>query len=656
MNLDFNLNFNFGKSSDLFNFDFQDIKIETEPPELEIPKQENQENTEVKLPEPKPEIEDTFVVQTPTAATNSKPEESNGDPWLNNESVSIATEAPGQVNSNVFQYKPNDTNNSIFTPGSTIDWSKVTWETSDISVEAFKFDTSYSDKFINNDAELKVAFSTDQKFTDLFKADKFTGYVIDDGKWSYSELKDFEKKLTELNTKGQLTAEQQKGLESLKKETTQIEAQAERFAESGFNIELDGIIDLRLKNGGEQFYTNLTKLSETVKQQEARNSAAEISSRNLFAKDYVLKKNDTETRFNELTNKLEKNDYTSREAKLKDYEEFWKLYGELKEAQGENFNGDGAIDRIISTENVKKVIAGYDQDLQNFIKRHEELKEREKKGEALSKEERDTLEKMNKQRDTIVRLHEQLKNNPEKALEHWKNLMKAYAEVGNYEKAAEISDGNLNAADRATILERTAETKEEKEATRDYTVMVITDPILRKNNKLTSKDIDNIIKLNGNFNIFEQKYQLNSDISNSLKNEMRSLYTSDSEYNRYYSSDSASSRYYNNGGNGNYSDSSVAQYTREERNLLTETDRLIADGGTLLTTAAENEAIRGIMKDKGVSREIAEAIYFGKDEILNRIAQNRPEEGISYLKAASLSSRSDFNDNNIYNTLGISIS
>ena len=44
MNLDFNLNFNFGKSSDLFNFDFQDIKIETEPPELEIPKQENQEN------------------------------------------------------------------------------------------------------------------------------------------------------------------------------------------------------------------------------------------------------------------------------------------------------------------------------------------------------------------------------------------------------------------------------------------------------------------------------------------------------------------------------------------------------------------------------------------------------------------------------------
>jgi hypothetical protein len=192
----FNLNL-FGPDEVVPEVKIDDIQIPTvvEPPKLEIPAPVV--------------IEDTFSSSDqlpPPPAANS---------------TTVKPKQPETCTTPItdtFKFSPsNPITPTIFTQQSTFDWTKVTWEVSDISIDAFKTDTTYSAKFIEHDAALKLAFADPSKnFTSIFNSDNFQGYIIDDGKWSYSELKDFEKKLTDLDTKGQLTPEQKKGLESLR--------------------------------------------------------------------------------------------------------------------------------------------------------------------------------------------------------------------------------------------------------------------------------------------------------------------------------------------------------------------------------------------------------------------------------------------------------
>jgi hypothetical protein len=212
-----------------------EIKVDPEIPTVELPKSESSDLV----------IKDTFLPLElaklpPPPVTNPTAEEKQ---------AKTPTTAE-QKNPDTFQLNSNNQNPStIFTQPSTIDWSKVTWEVSKISVDAFTADTTYSAKFIENDAALQAAFQEPTKsFTGIFNSDKFQDYENGDSKWSYAELKNFEKKLTELNDKYQLTTEQKNGLESLRKECSQIEAHVFRYAELGLNVEPDNIIDLRLKN------------------------------------------------------------------------------------------------------------------------------------------------------------------------------------------------------------------------------------------------------------------------------------------------------------------------------------------------------------------------------------------------------------------------
>jgi hypothetical protein len=409
---------------------------------------------------------------------------------------------------------------TIFTEQpSTINWSK--WEFSTISADALEIDTSYSEKLIKDDAPLKFVFEEPGKrFTDLFKSNKFQGYVIDDNKWSYNELKDFEKKLTDLMAKGQLTGEQIEGLKSLRQETSQIEAQASRFTESGLNTDPNSIIDLRLKNGGQGFYDDLTKLSNTVKEQEARNSAASIASENPFGNDFLTGKNDTEKRIYKLADKLYKDEYSSEKARKKDREEFFKLYDQLSKAKQDGLEVDGVIDKIMKNEKTLKALKeGYSKDTKEFLNRLEELQKLEQSGK-ISATEREILIKMEKEKETILKLQEQLKNNPEEAYRLHKEITLAFARAGNYEKAAAMSNGESTALDRSEAMNRTAKTDKEKEAAKVYTKILVSDPILRERNQVDSKELDSWIKLKGGLDksTYPQDYASSSTSYSNDKN------------------------------------------------------------------------------------------------------------------------------------------
>ncbi|MBU6197511.1 MAG: hypothetical protein KGO93_08120 [Cyanobacteria bacterium REEB446] len=401
-----------------------------------------------------------------------------------------------------FQLNSNNQNPSnIFTQPSTIDWSKATWEVSDISIDAFKPDNNYSAKFIEgnavlkDDTALKLAFTTSTSFTDIFSPSKFEGYVVDDSKWSYNELKDFEKKLTDLETKGQLTPEQKKGLESLRKECSQIETIVNRNMESGLNIEPNSIIDLRLKNGGEKFYQDLTKLSNTVKEQEAKNSAVKIASENIFIRDTLAKENKSETRINELADKLIKNNYSSKEAKQKDLDEFMKLYTELDKAEKLELKDSGIFEKIMNKAEIQTAIKNsIDESQKNFLDRYKELKELETSGK-ISPTEKEILRKMEEQKDTILALQKRIKDNPEEAYKYYQELMFAYADAGDYKKAADMVNGKVTAIDTADIQEKIAQTETEKKAAKVYTNVLVSDSVLRKRNKVDNNELNSRIKL-----------------------------------------------------------------------------------------------------------------------------------------------------------------
>jgi hypothetical protein len=619
----------------------------TTPPEITLPEIKiDPDLAQVEKPSVKnPVIQDTFVAQvpppSPTDSTIVEQKQAKTP-------TTVEQEKP--ISTDIFQPSSNNQSTPTIFQTYNIDWSKVEWQVSDISIGAFKADNTYSAKFIENDAALKLAFAApDKSFTGIFKSDKFQGYVIDDGKWSYNELKDFEKKLTDLDTKGQLTTEQKKGLDSLRKETAQIEAIVMKNMESSLNIEPDSIIDLRLKNGGQGFYDDLTKLSKTVKEQEARNSAAEIASENIFANDLLTGKNDAEKRIYELADKLHKDEYSSEEARKKDREEFFELYHQLGEAKQDGLEADGVIDKIMKNEkNIKAITEGYSKDTKEFLNRLEELQKLEKSGK-ISATERETLRNMEKEKETILELQEKLKNNPEEAYKLHKEITLAFARAGNYEKAAAMSNGESTALDRAEAMNRAAKTDKEKEAAKVYTNVLLSDPILREKNKVNSKDIDSWIKLKGDLYKVQQEYGLSNDVTAGIRSEMRSLYTDENTYNRYY--DNSSSSYYSN-----YENSEVRPGSPEFHALSqAEKDAAL---GTLNTKIAEKDAIEKLVKDLGIPQNIAVAIVTNNTSFLQAKAQDMPIEVASkYLNLAGLNvATPNTRSNYVNNFIGLTIS
>ena len=536
-------------------------------------------------------------------------------------------ETPTTPITDTFQLNSNNQNPSnVFTQQSTIDWTKVTWEVSDISIDAFKPDINYSAKFIESnaflkdDAALQLAFADPKiNFTDFFISDKFKDYENGDGKWSYAEMKDFEKKLTELDAKGQLTPEQKKGLESLRKESSQIEAIVNEKMKSGSNIDPNSIIDSRLKNGGQGFYDNLTKLSNTVKEQEARNSAAKIASENIFIRDALAKENTSETKINELADKLIKNNYSSKEAKQTDLDEFMKLYTELGKAEKLEMKDSGIFEKIMNKLEIQTAIKNsIDESQKNFRDRYKELTELKKSGNISAAEE-EILQKMEKQKATILALQKKIKDNPEEAYKCYQELMFAYADAGDYKKAAKMANGEVTTMDTAEIQERSAETDKEKEAAKVYTNVLVSDPILRERNKVDSKELDSWIKLKGGLDKVQQEYRLSNDVTAGIKREMRSLYTSDQNtYNKYYNN--SSSDY-----SSNYENLEIRPGSHEF-SLLSQAEKDAALGGTLNTKIAEKDAIGRLVKDLGIPTEIARAIVMNNNSFLEAKALDLPIE------------------------------
>jgi hypothetical protein len=593
-------------------------------PEIEI-------NTDdIKMPpvellelETETEIEPDPVVITDTFQSSSEAELTPTPPAAN--STIVKPKQPGTSTTPItdtFQLNSNNQNPSnVFTQQSTIDWTKVTWEVSDISIDAFKPDINYSAKFIESnavfkdDAALKLAFTTSgTSFIDIFNPSKFEGYVVDDGKWSYRELKDFEKKLTDLETKGQLTPEQKKGLESLRKESSQIEAIVNEKMKSGSNIDPNSIIDSRLKNGGQGFYDNLTKLSNTVKEQEARNSAAKIASENIFIRDALAKENTSETKINELADKLIKNNYSSKEAKQTDLDEFMKLYTELGKAEKLEMKDSGIFEKIMNKLEIQTAIKNsIDESQKNFLDRYKELTELKKSGNISAAEE-EILQKMEEQKATILALQKKIKDNPEEAYKCYQELMFAYADAGDYKKAANMANGEVTTMDTAEIQERSAETDKEKEAAKVYTNVLVSDPILRERNKVDSKELDSWIKLKGDLDKVQQEYRLSNDVTAGIKSEMRSLYTSDQNtYNKYYNN--SSSDY-----SSNYGNSGVPRPGSPEFHALTkEEQRSIL--GQLNTEIAQKNAVEELTS-WGVPKNIAIAIVTNNTSLLKELLQN----------------------------------
>lgn len=544
-----------------------------------------------------------------------------------------------------FQSKLNNSN--IFTQEPPIDW--FTWEVSDISIEAFKTDYTYSAKLIENDAALKLAFADPEKnFTDFFISDKFQDYENGDGKWSYAEMKDFEKKLTELDAKGQLTTEQKKGLESLRKECSQIEAQASRFAESGLNVEPDNIIDLRLKNGGEKFYQDLTKLSNTVKEQEAKNLAAEATVTSSFSRDFFAQENTAETRINKLADKLITNDYSSKEAKQKDLDEFMRLYTELGKAEKLQLKENGIFDRIMNKAEIQTVIKNsINESQKNFLDRYKELKKLERSGN-ISTAENEILQKMEEQKDTILALQKRIKDNPEEAYKYYQELMIAYAEAGDYRKAADMANGKVTATDTAHIQERMAQTETEKKAAKVYKNVLVSDPILRERNKVDSQELDSCIKLLGSLDKFQQEYSLSNNVTASIKNEMRELYTNDkSTYIQYY--DNSRSNYYSSSNEGTQSRPGTAEFYS-----LSKTEQYLTLG-RLNTEIAQNNAVEELTL-WGVPKNIAIAIVTNNIASLDAKTKEMPSEVASKYRSLAGLNATNPNPNYVNPFLGLSIS
>ncbi|NBV99082.1 MAG: hypothetical protein EBR67_06165 [Proteobacteria bacterium] len=401
--------------------------------------------------------------------------------------------------------------------------------------------------------------------------------------------------------------------------------------ESGLNIEPNSIIDLRLKNGGERFYQDLTQLSNTVKEQEARNSAAEIASKNSFANDLLTGKSDAEKRIYELADKLHKDEYSSEEARKKDREEFFELYDQLGEAKQNSLEANGVIDKIMKNEKTFKALTeGYSEDTKKFLNRLEEL-QRLEQSRKISATDRETLIKMGREKETILELQEKLKDNPDEAYRLHKEITLAFARAGNYEKAAAMSNGESTALDRAEAMNRGTQTETEKEAAKVHTNVLLSDPILRERSKIDSKELNSWIKLKGDLDKVQQEYSLSNDVTAGIKSEMRELYTNDeSTYNKYYNN---SSSHYSSSSN----ESIQLRTGSAEFNLLSQAEKDAGRGGTLSTKIAEQDAIKRLVKDLGIPQHIAIAIVMNNTSFLQDKALDLSfETGSQYLKLAGL--------------------
>jgi hypothetical protein len=254
-----------------------------------------------------------------------------------------------------------------------------------------------------------------------------------------------------------------------------------------------------------------------------------------------------------------------------------------------------------------------DESQKNFLDRYKELKELEKNGN-ISAADKEILQKMEIQKNNILALQEKIKKNPEEAYKYYQELMIAYAEAGDYKKAADMANGKVTAMDTAEIQERSAETAQEREAANTYTNILISDPVLRERNKVDSKELDSWIKLKGGLDKVQQEYRLSNDVTAGIKNEMRELYTSnESAYNKYYAN--SSSDY-----SSNYENSGVPRPGSPEFHVLTkEEQRLIL--GQLNTEIAQKSAVEELTS-WGVPKNIAIAIVTNNTSLLKELLQN----------------------------------
>jgi hypothetical protein len=227
--------------------------------------------------------------------------------------------------------------------------------------------------------------------------------------------------------------------------------------------------------------------------------------------------------------------------------------------------------------------------------------------------------------------------------------MIAYAETGDYKKAADMANGKVTAMDTAEIQERSAETAQEREAANTYTNILISDPVLRERNKVDSKELDSWIKLKGGLDKVQQEYRLSNDVTAGIKNEMRELYTSnESAYNKYYAN--SSSDY-----SSNYGTSGVPRPGSPEFLALTkEEQRLIL--GQLNTEIAQKRAVEELTS-WGVPKNIAIAIVTNNTSLLKELLQNISSDiAHQYYTFAGLNiteNRGTMQNNNL---LGVTIS
>ena len=254
------------------------------------------------------------------------------------------------------------------------------------------------------------------------------------------------------------------------------------------------------------------------------------------------------------------------------------------------------------------------------------------------------------QKNNILALQEKIKKNPEEAYKYYQELMIAYAEAGDYKKAADMANGKVTAMDTAEIQERSAETAQEREAANTYTNILISDPVLREKNKVDSKELDSWIKLKGGLDKVQQEYRLSNDVTAGIKNKMRELYTSnESAYNKYYAN--SSSDY-----SSNYENSGVPRPGSPEFHALTKEEQSLILG-QLNTEIVQNSAVEKLTS-WGVPRNIAIAIVTNNTSFLQAQAQDMPIEVASkYLNLAGLNvATPNTRSNYVNNFIGLTIS
>ncbi len=507
MNLDFNLNFNFGKSSDLFNFDFQDIKIETEPPELEIPKQENQENIEVKLPEPKPEIEDTFVAQTHS--------ESNGDPWLSQAEL-VTAENPKteiqtvEVDPNLFKVDENQEN--IFQTGQIdINDPNIKWEISDIKIDALKFDPN---AFKNVDYSwVQSLQASGVKFAVLDK----NLSTQNPNEMDFQTLKATTEKLLTTST---INSDQKRVLELLQSDLKKIESDAKSQ-----NLDPNKLLEQEKKDKIAKWEKYAVTLS-AVNEQDAANRFSIYKDNGIFT-EFFTQGEDSKLikELQSVRQRLEQNQYRSISEKQKDLERAAVLESEFEAIQ--NLGSEGIPKERVNLYNEivengwknREPITKQIQDINNGVTNR--IKELEDKG-SLSDAEKNELSFLKEKKAEIEEL-------TKKALskEGYKDFLDGYARLildlkeKNPELAEELINGVKDGKiDITRFFESRAKYGDEGEKKKAKQILtdIFSSQDFAKILKISSEEKNKYIISNGGLLQVQQDLNLSNDVTASLKN------------------------------------------------------------------------------------------------------------------------------------------